>query len=181
MRAPHPGSSKVFQMTLLRSATIAASLAISAFAACAAAEPDGATIVNSGSTNFTGYTIDVRSDGGASARISNRGFAAASTPTPFTLDAATTKRFFSDLAAARADKAIAEPCMKSASFGSTTRVKWHDWTSPDLNCPAGSAAGAALIHDVQAIAAASGVSPGPRRAGGPLMRQPQPEPSPAPS
>ncbi len=165
-------------MTFLRSATIAASLAIGAYAVCVAGEPDGATIVNSGSTNFTGYTIDVRSDGSASARTSNRSVDALSTPKPFTLDAATTKRFFADLAAARADKALTEACMKSASFGSTTRVTWHDWTSPDLTCPAGNAAGAALVHDVQAIAAASGVSPGPRR-GGPLMRQPQPEPSPA--
>jgi hypothetical protein len=168
-------------MTFLRSATIAASLVLGTFAACAAAEPDGATIVNSGSTNFTGYTIDVRSDGSASARISNRGIAAASTPKPFTLDAATTKQFFADLAAARRNNAIAKPCMKSASFGSTAHVTWHDWTSADLSCPAGSAAGAALIHDVQAIVAATGVQPGPRRGGGPLMRQPQPEPSPAPS
>jgi hypothetical protein len=174
-------------MTIFRSAAIAASFALGAFAACAAAEPDGATIVNSGSTNFTGYTIDVRSDGSATAQVSNRGVSAASTPKPFALDAAMAKQFFADLAAARTGKAITEPCMKSASFGTTTRVTWHDWTSPDLTCPAGNAAGAALIHDVQAIAAASGVSTGPRRGLGPLMHQPQglspntPEPSPTPS
>jgi len=174
-------------MTFLRSATIAASLAFGAFAACTAAEPDGATIVNSGSTNFTGYSIEVRSDGSASVQESNRGAGAESTPKSFTLDAATAKQFFADLAAARSDKAITEPCMKSASFGSTTRVTWHDWTSPDLTCPAGNAAGAALIHDVQTIAGASGVSTGPRRSFGPIMHQAPgstpatPEPSPAPS
>ena len=164
-------------MTFVRSATLAASLALGAFAACSASEPDSATIVNSGSTNFTGYTIVVRSDGSASAQVSNRGAAAESTPKPFTVDAATVKQFFADLAAARSAKAIGEPCMKSASFGSTTRVTWHDWTSPDLSCPAGNPAGAALNHDVETIATASGVSTGPRRRFGPVM----PEPSPAPS
>ena len=165
-------------MTFLRSATLAASLALLAFAACSASEPDRATIVNSGSTNFTGYTIEVRSDGSASAQVSNRGAAAAdSTPKPFRLDAATTKQFFTDLAAARSANAIGGSCMKSASFGSTTRVTWHDWTSPDLSCSAGNATGAALSRDVQTIEAAGGISTGPRRAFGPVM----PEPSPAPS
>lgn len=167
--------------TIIRFATIAAALALGAFAACTAAEPDSATIVNSGSTNFTGYTIDVRSDGSASAAVQNRGVDAPSTPKPFTIDAAMAKQFFADLAAARADKAVAEPCMKSASFGSTTRVTWHGWTSPDLSCPPGNGVAAALVHDVETISAASGVSTGPRRGGGPLMRQPQPEPSPTPS
>ena len=164
-------------MTFVRSATLAASLALGAFAACSASEPDSATIVNSGSTNFTGYTIQVRSDGSASAQVSNRGSDAESTPQPFTLDAATAKQFFADLAAARAVKSIGQPCMKSASFGSTTRVTWHDWTSPDLSCPPGNPAGAALVHDVQTIEAASGVSAGPRHRFGPVV----PEPSPAPS
>ncbi|HTA39068.1 MAG TPA: hypothetical protein VK760_08335 [Candidatus Acidoferrales bacterium] len=166
---------------IIRFTTIAAALALVAFAACTAAEPDSATIVNSGSTNFTGYTIDVRSDGGASAQASNPGAEAESTPKPFTIDAATAKQFFADLAAARSDRAAVEPCMKSASFGSTTHVTWRGWTSPDLSCPPGNAAGAALVHDVQTITAASGVSTGPRRGGGPPRRQPQPEPSPAPS
>jgi hypothetical protein len=162
---------------IIRFATIAATLALGAFAACTAAEPDSATIVNSGSTNFTGYTIDVRSDGSATAQTSNRGVDAASTPTPFTVDAATAKQFFADLSAARADNAPAQRCMKSASFGSTTRVTWHDWTSPDLSCPPSDAAWTALVRDVQAITAASGISAGPRRGGGPLRIQPQPEPS----
>jgi hypothetical protein len=169
------------KFTLVAPTAIAAALALAAFAACTAAEPDSATIVNSGSTNFSGYTIDVRSDGSATADVSNRGVEASSSPKPFTLDAAMAKQFFSDLAAARGDKTLSQPCMKSASFGSTTRVTWHDWTSPDLSCPPSDAAGAALIHDIQAIASASGVTPGPRRGGGPLMRQPVPEPSPTPS
>jgi hypothetical protein len=164
-------------MTFVRSATLAASLALVVFAACSASEPDSATIVNSGSTNFTGYTIQVRSDGSASAQVSNRGSDAESTPKPFTLDAAAVKQFFADLAAARSAKAVAASCMKSASFGSTTRVTWHDWTSPDLSCPAGNPSGAALVHDVQTIEAASGVSSGPRHRFGPVV----PEPSPAPS
>ena len=163
---------------IIRLAAVAAALALGAFAACTAAEPDSATIVNSGSTNFTGYTIDVRSDGSASAETSNRGDAA-STPKPFTIDAATAKQFFADLAAARADKAAVPQCMKSASFGSTTRVTWHGWTSPDLSCPPDDAAWTALVRDVQTIADASGVSAGPRRGGGPLRMQPEPSPTPS--
>ena len=47
--------------------------------------------------------------------------------------------------------------MKSASFGTTTHVTWHDWKSPDLDCPSENALLSALIGDVNAIRQASGV------------------------
>jgi hypothetical protein len=77
--------------------------------------------------------------------------------------------------------------MKSASFGSTLRVTWHDWTSPDLSCPPNGAPAAALLHDVDTIVTASGAAQTPRRHSGPVMRQPPgassgtPEPSPTSS
>jgi hypothetical protein len=139
--------------------------------------PQSATIRNSGSTNFAGYTIEVRADGTASAAASNRNGDVLSTPKPFTLDAALATSFFTHLAAAQAEGAKVEPCMKSASFGSTTRVSWDGWTSPDLSCPPASDAAAALVHDVQTITTASGIESTPRRSFGPVMRQPEPSPT----
>jgi hypothetical protein len=161
--------------------------ALAAAAVAAAPVRDSATIVNSGSTNFSGYTIQVWSDGSASAATSNRGTVTAATPKPFTLEAPVTKQFFTDLATAKSKGASIEPCMKSASFGTTTRLTWHDWTSPDLSCPPGNASAAALVHDVQVITAASGVSASLRHSFGPEMRRPPglspntPEPSPTAS
>jgi hypothetical protein len=165
-----------------------ASLVLGLFATGVAAVPasDSATIVNSGSTNVAGYTLDVRSDGTATAATSNRTGAILSTPAPFTLAPDVAKQFFADLAAARTAKAAIEPCMKSASFGSTTHVKWHDWTSPDLSCPPADPAATALAHDIAVITLASGVASSSRR-NGPVMRQAPPvtpgtpEPSPTSS
>ena len=165
------------------------SLTLGLLAAGVAAVParDGATIVNSGSTNFAGYKIEVWSDGTASVVSSNRTGAILSTPKPFTLDPATTQRFFADLATARSEGAKTVPCMKSASFGSTTRVAWHDWTSPDLTCPPGNAAASApLVRDVEEIAKASGINDAPRGYGPGIRRPPglspnTPEPSPTSS
>jgi hypothetical protein len=162
-------------------------LAVVATAALLAAvpAPDEATIVNSGSTNVAGYTISVRSDATASVVASNRGVDATSTPKAFTVDAAVAKQFFADLAAAKSQGAAIKPCMKSASFGSTTRVTWHDWTSPDLSCPPDNAAASALVHDVEVLTAASGAGNALRR--GPVMRRAvdlspnTPEPSPSAS
>ena len=51
----------------------------------AATPPDSAVIVNSGSTNTSGYAIQVSSEGKASVTIQNRG-TASSTPKPFTVN-----------------------------------------------------------------------------------------------
>jgi hypothetical protein len=53
--------------------------------------------------------------------------------------------------------------MKSASFGSTLKVTWQTWASPDLSCPAKDSVGDALIADVNAIREAAGVSELPLR------------------
>jgi hypothetical protein len=163
-----------------------ATLVLGLLATGVAAVParDGATIVNSGSTNFAGYAIEVWSDGTASVAAANRDGSPLSSPKPFTVDPSVAKKFFADLAAARSQGAATVPCMKSASFGSSTHVKWHGWTSPDLTCPPGNAAGAALVSDVETIVKLSGFSATPRRGLGPMrpMEPPgTPEPSPTSS
>lgn len=136
-------------------ATLAAVLAI---ATLVAASPlDSATIVDSGSTNANGYTIHVTSDGNASVLYQPRGGSPIGTPKKFTVPAATTARFFTDLAAARKGNAATVPCMKSVSFGTTLKVTWQGWTSPDLTCPPKDALGEALVSDVAAIRNAGGI------------------------
>jgi hypothetical protein len=152
-------------------ATLAGALAIAT--GMAAASPDNAVIVNSGSTNSSGYTIEVSSDGKGSVTMQPGGGAAGS-PKAFTIPNATVARFFSDLAAARKSNAATVPCMKSASFGTTEHIKWQGWTSPDLSCPPKGPEGDALVSDVEAIREAAGIREFPSRGGGPIV---QPTPS----
>jgi hypothetical protein len=137
-------------------ATIFAVLAI--LGVVAATPSETAVIVNSGSTNSYGYTIQVASDGKASFTLQKRGESAATTPKPFTVPTATAARFFSDLAAARKGNAASAPCMKSASFGTSMHVTWQGWVSPDLSCPPNDGLGEALVHDITAIRQAAGIS-----------------------
>ena len=120
-------------------------LACLALAAAAAVAKglDGAQISNSGSTNTAAFEIRVWSDGRAKvsaggttrdARISNA------------------RKFFDDLKAAKRTNGAAVPCMKSASFGSRTIVKYHGWNSPDLSCPATGPLGS-VKDDVDSIVA----------------------------
>ena len=113
---------------------------------------DFATIRNSGSTNTAGFTIIVRSDATGSASVQ------ATTPKAFGVPNDLSARFFSDLHAAANTVAPVTHCMKSASFGTSTIVQWHGWTSPDLQCPPFSASLSALANDVNAIEAAAGIT-----------------------
>jgi hypothetical protein len=140
----------------------------------AATPVDTAVIVNSGSTNSYGYTIQVWSNGKASVMLKEKSGASASATKAFTVPPATVARFFSDLAAARKGGAETIPCMKSVSFGSTVRVTWQQWVSPDLTCPAKDPLGDALIKDVEAIRQASGVAAMPLRGGGPVIESTPP-------
>ena len=139
-----------------------------------AGSPDTASIVNSGSTNSYGYTIQVWSNGKASVTLKGRGGAAASTPKSFTVSSAVVARFFADLAAARKGDAQSVPCMKSVSFGTTIHVTWQQWVSPDLTCPAKDSLGDALIKDVDAIHQASGIGTMPLHGAGPVIESTPP-------
>jgi hypothetical protein len=145
-------------------ATVVAALAIASFVA--ASPRDSAAIVNSGSTNSYGYTITVWSDGTGSVTLQARG-GTPSSPKAFTVPSATTARFFADLAAARKGNATTVPCMKSVSFGSTTRISWQGWESPDLTCPPKDSLGEALVKDVDAIRKAAGIQELPLRQASP--------------
>jgi hypothetical protein len=144
-----------------RRATLLCSLAIAGLVA--ATPPDSAVIVNSGSTNTIGYTITVSSDGHASLTTQKRDGTAMGSAKSFTLASGTAARFFADLVAAKNSTMVTVPCMKSASFGSTTHVKWQGWTSPDLECPPKNSAGQALVKDVGEIRQASGLTQAPLR------------------
>lgn len=146
---------------MLWRATVFAAFAIASYVA--AAPPDNAVIVNSGSTNSYGYTITVWSDGHATATLQEHGGSAVATPKPFTLSAAMTARFFSDLAAARKGNLTTAACMKSVSFGTSTHITWQGWVSPDLSCPPNEALGKALVADLDAIRQTAGISTMPLR------------------
>jgi hypothetical protein len=153
--------------------------------ALAAFTRDGAVIQNSGSTNATGYTLKVWSDGNASAVASNRLGSVAGSPRRATVGPALAQRFMRDLKIARDARATGETCMKSASFGYRINVMWHGWTSPDLSCPGADARTVALANDVRAIEAATGTAiVTPHRGllpNEPRMLRPESSPSPQPT
>jgi len=113
---------------------------------------DGATITNSGSTNASGWTIALRSNGAGSLTVPSRA------PHAFSAPAGLVRSFFRDLAAARAAALPnVQTCMKSASFGSATIARWHGWRSPDFGCPQHAPLGAALAGEVAQIEGLAGV------------------------
>lgn len=156
-----------------RHALLAAALALGAaiLPACAVPGPklDGLHVVNGGSTNAAGWEIALRSDASAAVRV-------AGSPTRvahFRSDLVA--RTFVDVKAARNSGAAGKPCMKSVSFGSVTRVRWHTWASPDLNCPQNGPALAALAADVAELQAqARLVSPQRRIVPSPEVRRAPP-------
>jgi len=110
------------------------------------AAADSAVIDNSGSTNTAPYTITVRPDGTARVEISP-----GHKETKKLADA-TTAAFFKDLhAALPLGELETAPCMKSASFGTRTTVRYRGATSPDLSC-AMDERGKRLAADVAKIA-----------------------------
>lgn len=127
-------------------------LALGCVALGAAQTRDGAVIRNSGSTNFSGYTIKVWSDGQTWAVHSNRAGTAVGTPISGHIPANLAQTFLNDAQQARKNRVISEHCMKSASFGTVTSVLYHGWTSPDLECPGGGFV-VALGADAHKIAA----------------------------
>jgi hypothetical protein len=116
---------------------------------------DQAVIANSGSTNIGGYVIRVDADGTVSV---DQGV-----PLRKTIPKQLATHFFDDLRAAGDVEALPQAmCMKSASFGSSTRIGYRGKLSPDLTCPSNSSAERALAIDVNAIVSAAGVTIVPR-------------------
>jgi hypothetical protein len=124
----------------------------------AAAEPDPATIIGSGSTNRPGFRIVVDHSGGAELTSTTRKLSTSqeqSKPIRRTLPRATIERFHADLNAAKPLTSLPEVhCIKSASFGSTLTVAFSGEKTPDLNCgDGGNVAMSNLIRDANEIIA----------------------------
>jgi hypothetical protein len=114
--------------------------------------PGEALIVNSGSTNTAGYQLRVYADG-TTALLQDGTTQRTRAPR------ALVDRFFADLHMAGPLDALPRTfCMKSASFGTATTIAYRGKISPDISCPARSAAGSALAADARALAGAVGVS-----------------------
>jgi hypothetical protein len=94
-----------------------------------AVPPNAAVIINSGSTNTRPYRIVVSPDGKALVWVEGEPARKA------TVSAKAAASFFAHLAAAMPLGKIPQtPCMKSASFGSSTCVQYKGQKSPDLTC-----------------------------------------------
>jgi hypothetical protein len=124
--------------------------------------PKGAAVIlNTGSTNTSGYRIVVQRSGSAE-YITD-----ATRATAQVAPASIVSRFFSDLRAAGPLQNVPHAaCVKSMSFGTSLFVYWDHSRSPDLSCPA-DARGRALEADALTIASALHISNAPR---GPVMR-----------
>jgi hypothetical protein len=136
------------EVLVKRAALRVSTLLFTAYAAIVlvgAAPIDSAVIVDSGSTNSRANQIVVRSDGTASITSGT------SSPKPFTVPMATVTRFFAALPAVRKDDVPSGSCAKSASFGSTIRVKWQGWVSNDVTCPPPSTVSPAAAKDAQLL------------------------------
>jgi hypothetical protein len=123
-----------------------------------AAEPDTATITDSGSTNRPGFRIVVDHSGGAELTATTRKLSTSQQqikPIRRMLPRATVERFHADLNAAKPLTSLPEVhCMKSASFGSTLTVAFSGEQSPDLRCgDGGNVAMRNLIRDANEIIA----------------------------
>jgi len=90
--------------------------------------PNDAVIVNSGSTNFSGYTLVIHPD--FSAEVAVNGVARQTAVLE-----ADAKSLFAKLDGAMPlDSLAIGHCMKSASFGTTTTIAYHGKVTPDLSC-----------------------------------------------
>lgn len=113
-------------------------------------------IVNSGSTNFQGFSLLVSQDGEAKLKQGN------STLQRY-LPQIFTTHLFADLRAAGALDALPRSrCMKSASFSTTTRIFYRGKTSPDVSCPSPNAVLQHLAMDVMAVLDAANITAIPR-------------------
>jgi hypothetical protein len=117
----------------------------------AAPRLDGAVILKSASTNTAAVTIKIWSDGHGQLELAN------AAPKTFQVSQSMTRQFFTDVRTARSNPGTPGHCMKSVSFGTSTVVKWHNYTSVDLQCPPFSDAVTALARDAQSIEQAAGI------------------------
>ena len=127
-----------------------------------AAQDAVATIVNSGSTNRSGFRIVLRRSGAAEYSTIPRGAQSQRAQPEHAAKRILedlSRRLFADLEAARPLASLPAPhCAKSVSFGSRLTVEFAGETTPDLSCgDGGDERLRALIRDVnEAVALFSG-------------------------
>jgi hypothetical protein len=115
--------------------------------------PGSALIRNSGSSNTLPYAISLRPDGSALVTV---GVAASAEQR--TVPQAETAELFAELHDAMPLDALPrQHCMKSASFGTTTTIRFGGAASPDLDC-AGDPATRGLAATVARIVKSLGIS-----------------------
>ena len=118
----------------------------------AAFDETHALIVNSGSTNFQGFSLVLSADGEATLEQGN---STSQSYLPQTLVA----RLFADLRVAGALDALPPSrCMKSASFGTATRIVYRGKSSPDISCPSPNPLLRRLAIDVMSLLGAAKIS-----------------------
>lgn len=148
---------------------------LAASPALGATERDGATIQNSGSTNAAGYVIKVWSNGSTTVQPANRAGVTTGTPRQVAVPASLAQQFLTDVRAAkRQGQSPTVRCMKSASFGTSTIVRYHGWLSSDLECP-GDAQLAGDVHSIVEAAQARGVRRIPMLPNEPRRPEPTPQ------
>jgi hypothetical protein len=118
---------------------------VTAGTAVAGAPLDGAVVRQSASTNTQPVEIRLWSNGHAQVAVGMQD------RREFTVPVDVANKFFQDVRAARTNPGTQRPCMKSVSFGTTTHVTWHEYTSWDLQCRPLSPAVAVLADDVEQI------------------------------
>ena len=102
-------------------------------------------IINSGSTNTCPYTISVEPSGQASYTVCNN-------PGTGKISKSLATEFFNDISAGEPLSELPDTsCGKSVSFGTTTKVKYKDQTSPDVSCPSSDSRVTNLYNDAQDI------------------------------
>jgi hypothetical protein len=114
-------------------------------------------IVNSGSTNTLGFTLTLAQNG--TATLEQNG-----TTEQKQLSEAMVANLFATLRASGPLDALPETrCMKSASFGTTTRIVFGGEVSPDISCPSPNTLVRELAKKATAVLDAAGARVVPRR------------------
>jgi hypothetical protein len=137
-----------------------------------------AVILNTGSTNTSGFRIVVQQSGAVE-------YVSGSSRARGDIPASLATKFFHDLSVAMPlSKIHTAPCMKSASFGTYVFVWWRGERSPDVTCPGDSNA-QALQSDAGAIADTLHLAGNLRGHAVPMLpnepRKPLPAPVPSPT
>jgi hypothetical protein len=117
---------------------------------------DVVTIIQSDSTNTIGYNLVIRSDGSAAGMVINsstRAVVVRREYPPGTIDAKKLQRLLT--AIGDVSKIPIGVCMKSASFGTTTKISYAGKVSGDLQCipHQGSGGDEALLQSSEDLAA----------------------------